>query len=86
MAKDDAYDVWKEVIDTHMTADSAATWKYFWDDQEPLNDHEFDILKDLCYSGNHSSEEHDILFKLVNRELTLRIKNHREQEISALAV
>ncbi len=86
MADDEAYEVWKDVIDTHMTADTAATWKYFWDDQEPLSDEEFDLLKDLCYSTGHTPEEHDVLFKLVNRELTLRIKSHREQEISALAV
>ena len=79
-----AYDVWGKVIESHLSADSAATWKNFWDDQEPLSDEEFELLKDMCYSGNHSAQEHDLLFKMVNRELTLRIKNHREQEVSEL--
>ncbi len=84
MDRNETYDIWSDVIDSNMTRDSAETWKLFWEDQEPLSDAEFDLLKSLCYEGNHSKEEHDLLFKLVNRELTLRIKNHRENEEAML--
>lgn len=83
MAKDEAYGLWSDVIDANMSLESAATWKYFWEYQEPLSDEEFDLLKDLCYKSSNSKEEHDLLTKIVNRELTLRIKNHREEETSA---
>ncbi len=86
MDENNAYDVWSKVIESHLSEDSAATWKNFWDDQDPLSDTEFELLKDMCYSGDHSPAEHDLLFKMVNRELTLRIKNHREQEVSEIAV
>ncbi|MBO7637458.1 MAG: hypothetical protein J6S91_00620 [Treponema sp.] len=81
-----AYDVWGKVIESHLSVDTAATWKNFWDDQDPLSDEEFELLKDMCYSNEHTPAEHDLLFKMVNRELTLRIKNHREQEVSDIAV
>ncbi len=84
MDRNETYDIWSDVIDSNMTRDSAETWKLFWEDQEPLSDDEFDLLKSLCYEGNHSKKEHDLLFKLVNRELTLRIKNHRENEEAML--
>ncbi|MBP5442190.1 MAG: hypothetical protein J6Y60_03030 [Treponema sp.] len=86
MNETNAYDVWNKVIESHLSVDTAETWKNFWDDQDPLSDEEFELLKNMCYSGNQSPEEHDLLFKMVNRELTLRIKNHREQEVSEIAV
>lgn len=84
MDRNESYEIWNEVIDANITKDSAETWKIFWEDQEPLSDEEFDLLKSMCYEGNHSPSEHDLLFKLVNRELTLRIKNHRENEAAEL--
>ena len=40
-----AYDVWGKVIESHLSVDTAATWKNFWDDQDPLTDEEFELLK-----------------------------------------
>ncbi|HAM77723.1 MAG TPA: hypothetical protein DCP61_00850 [Treponema sp.] len=85
MYEDEAMDLCVDNVETYKALDSAATWRFFWDGQESLSDEEFDLLKDLCYKNSNTKDEHDLLTKIVNRELTLRIKNKRELEASALA-
>jgi len=85
MYEDEAMELCGDNVETYKALDSAATWRFFWNGQESLSDEEFDLLKDLCYKNSNTKEEHDLLTKIVNRELTLRIKNQREEEISEMA-
>lgn len=81
------YEPWGSIIDAHTTEENAAAWQYFWNFQEPLSDQEFGLLKEMCYAQKSASKEHDLLVKLVNREMTLRIKcKCSESEQEALAV
>ena len=85
MYEDEAMAFCGSNVETYKALDTAATWRFFWDGQESLSDDEFDLLKDLCYKNSNSKDEHDLLTKIVNRELTLRIKKQRESETSAIA-
>lgn len=85
MYEDEASELCGDNVETYKVLDSAATWRFFWNGQESLSDDEFDLLKDLCYKNSNTKDERDLLTKIVNRELTLRIKNQRESEASSIA-